>query len=392
LTGSELPPELVEGFQRLVAGDFTYRMPRTLARDERDTIAFFFNAIAEELERIIHDSQANEQRLNRAVDSISTALTRVAAGDLNVQVERDYRGDQVDVLAYLVNTLISELNLLVTENARRSAEIQARLELLVEERTSQLRDARDAAEAASRAKSTFLANMSHELRTPLNAIIGYGELLDEELTETGHADLARDARKIQVAARHLLALISDVLDLSKIEAGKMQLYLEEFAVSPLVLEVVNVVEPLLAKRDNRLEVVCPPDLGDMYADQLKVRQTLLNLLNNAIKFTDRGTITLTATREAAGGRDWLTFEVRDTGIGLAPEHITHLFQAFTQAESSTTRRYGGTGLGLAISRHFCLMMGGEITVHSPGIQGQGSTFVVRLPARVYNPEASAGAA
>jgi signal transduction histidine kinase len=226
LTGSELPPELVEGFQRLVAGDFTYRMPRTLARDERDTIAFFFNAIADELERIIHDSQANEQRLNRAVDSISTALTRVAAGDLNVQVERDYRGDQVDVLAYLVNTLISELNLLVTENARRSAEIQARLELLVEERTSQLRDARDAAEAASRAKSTFLANMSHELRTPLNAIIGYGELLDEELTETGHADLARDARKIQVAARHLLALISDVLDLSKIEAGKMQLYLE----------------------------------------------------------------------------------------------------------------------------------------------------------------------
>ncbi len=231
-------------------------------------------------------------------------------------------------------------------------------------------------EEASRHKSEFLANMSHELRTPLNAIIGYSELLQEECTDLGDEDYLPDLAKIQVAAKHLLSLINDILDLSKIEAGRMTVYLEEFDLPKLVSDVQSIVSPLIEKNGNALIVDCSPDAGVMYADLTKVRQSLFNLLSNAAKFTERGTITLGLRTSV----ETCTFTVTDTGIGMTDEQLGRLFEAFSQAEASTSRKYGGTGLGLAISREFCRLMGGDITVSS--IPGQGSTFTITLPRRV----------
>jgi signal transduction histidine kinase/DNA-binding response OmpR family regulator len=239
-----------------------------------------------------------------------------------------------------------------------------------------LRAAKEAAEVANQAKSTFLASMSHEFRTPLNAIIGYAEMLEEEAADGGQEDLLPDLGKIRSAGRHLLGVINDVLDLSKIEAGRTDLYLETFSVATLVDEVASTVRPMAEARGNRLDVEYDAGLGEMHSDLTKVRQTLLNLTGNASKFTEGGTVTLTARREG----DNVVFEVADTGIGIAPEHMDRLFQPFSQAESSTARRFGGTGLGLVISRRFCEMLGGGVTVRSePGV---GSTFTVRLPAHV----------
>ncbi len=241
-------------------------------------------------------------------------------------------------------------------------------------------DAKEAAEAASRSKSTFLANMSHELRTPLNAIIGYSEMLQEEAEDTGNASAVADLQKIHAAGRHLLGLINDILDLSKIEAGKMDLYLETFDVAEMVKAVADTVRPLVERNETALVVTCVGDLGTMHADMTKTRQALLNLLSNASKFTQGGTVTLEAERGASGGRDAFTFRVRDTGIGMTAEQVARLFRAFTQADASTTRKYGGTGLGLTITRRFCQMMGGDVEVTSE--PGKGSVFTVRLPAVV----------
>ncbi len=236
---------------------------------------------------------------------------------------------------------------------------------------------------ANQHKSEFLANMSHELRTPLNAILSYSQLVQEELEDAGIEEYAADLQKIHAAGRHLLDLINEILDLSKIEAGKMTLYLETFDVASLVRDAVVLVQPLVEKNGNLLRVECPADIGTMHADLTKVRQTLFNLLSNASKFTEHGTIFLTVKREAVGGAPWITMSVEDTGIGMTPAQIGKLFTAFTQADASTTRRYGGTGLGLAISRHFCQMMGGDISVESE--LGRGSTFTVRLPVYVEDP-------
>jgi PAS domain S-box-containing protein len=242
---------------------------------------------------------------------------------------------------------------------------------------TELGQAKEAAEAASRAKSTFLANMSHELRTPLNAIIGYSELIQEEAEDLGYMDFIPDLEKIRTAGRHLLAVISDVLDLSKIEADRMELYLETFDILSLIHDVAITAQPLVEENRNSLEVHCADDLDAMRADRTKVWQVLFNLLGNAAKFTSEGAITLTAIREE---EDWIRFSVADTGIGIAQEQMQDLFEAFTQADASTTRGYGGTGLGLAISQRFCQMMGGEISVESE--VGKGSTFTVHLPIKV----------
>jgi signal transduction histidine kinase/CheY-like chemotaxis protein len=265
---------------------------------------------------------------------------------------------------------------LVLENRDELAQVAISFNNIARELIS----ARDRALEANRAKSTFLANMSHELRTPLNAIIGYSELLEEESQDTGDGAFVPDLKRIQVAARHLLTLINDILDLSKIEAGKMDLYLETFSVQPMVQDIVATVKTLVEKNYNTLDVNIDADLGSMRADMTKVRQVLFNLLSNASKFTKEGKITFSADRAAISGIDWLTFTVSDTGIGMTPEQLDKLFQDFSQADSSTTRKYGGTGLGLSISRRFCQMMGGDITVESE--YGQGSTFAVRIPAVV----------
>jgi signal transduction histidine kinase len=258
-----------------------------------------------------------------------------------------------------------------------------------------------AAEAANRAKSAFLANMSHELRTPLNAIIGYTEILEEDIQIEGDSSLIPDLEKIRNSGKHLLELINDILDISKIEAGKMELHLEYFSIPLLVEDVVNTVQPMVQQNGNTLQVHCAKNLETMHADLSKVRQILLNLLSNAAKFTTQGTITLTieagdevvgrrrsgqarhyATESIPPSAEIVVFRVIDTGVGIPLEQQDKIFQAFTQGDESMTRRYGGTGLGLAISQHFCRMMGGAIAVESE--ENQGSTFLVWLPTEVAN--------
>jgi len=257
-------------------------------------------------------------------------------------------------------TTFADQAVIAIENVRLFDEIQDKSRQLAE---------------ASQHKSQFLANMSHELRTPLNAIIGVSEMLREDAEALKQDTEPLD--RILGAGRHLLALINDILDLSKIEAGRMELQIETFLLAPLIADVVKTIEPLAAKNANQVAANCDGTIGTLHADQMRLRQTLLNLMSNANKFTARGTISVDARQAQENGRDWVTIAVTDTGIGMTPEQIGKLFQEFAQAEASTTRKYGGTGLGLAISRRFCQMMGGDITVESE--TGRGSTFTIRVP-------------
>ncbi len=236
------------------------------------------------------------------------------------------------------------------------------------------------AEKASQAKSEFLANMSHELRTPLNAIIGYSEMLEEDAEDIGQEDFVPELQKIQGAGKHLLGLINDVLDLSKVEAGHMDVYLETFAIMPLVEDVASTMQPAIAKNSNILKIQCSDNVSKMHADQVKVRQSLLNLLSNANKFTQNGTITVDVISVETDGDSWIDFRIEDTGIGMMSEQLQKIFNAFAQADSSTTRQYGGTGLGLTITKNFVQMMGGAVNVESE--VGKGTLFTLRIPKTV----------
>jgi two-component system, NtrC family, sensor kinase len=257
-------------------------------------------------------------------------------------------------------TTFADQAVIAIENVRLFEEIQDKSRQLAE---------------ASQHKSQFLANMSHELRTPLNAIIGVSEMLREDAEALKQDTEPLD--RVLGAGRHLLALINDILDLSKIEAGRMELHLEDFALAPLIENVVKTIEPLAAKNENRVVVSCDAAIGTLHADQMRLRQALLNLMSNANKFTERGTISVEAWHGRESGRDWVTIAVADTGIGMTAEQMSKLFQEFAQASSATASKYGGTGLGLVISRRFCQMMGGDITVESE--PGRGSTFTIRVP-------------
>lgn len=271
-----------------------------------------------------------------------------------------------------------------------ATEIEERLqaEATLKAANQALLEARDRAVEASHAKSLFLANMSHEFRTPLNAILGYAEMLEEELDDNKD-DLRKDADRIIVAGRHLLSLIDDVLDMAKIEAGKMKVSLEQTPVTPLVDSAVGAVRGLALQQNNRLYVSNRCDLGQCVVDAVKVRQILLNLLSNACKFTENGEIEVICDRKAKDDeREWLTISVRDTGIGIVAKELTRLFKEFSQADPSATRNYGGTGLGLALSQRFANLMGGNITLVSE--EGVGSTFTLNLPTDLQQGEPSWG--
>jgi signal transduction histidine kinase/DNA-binding NarL/FixJ family response regulator len=294
--------------------------------------------------------------------------------------------DEIGSLIDGFNTMLSDIQHRDTALRGANEELQTRTRELEEEIShrkqaqDELLKAKYVAEEASRAKSTFLANMSHELRTPLNAIIGYSEMLEEEAHDSAIVETVQDLQKIRSAGKHLLALINDVLDLSKIEAGKMSLHLETFDVSGMIEEIVTTLQPAIEKNRNTLRVHLAEDVGMMQADITKVRQILFNLLSNACKFTDHGTISVDVDQSTEQGQDWLRFRVTDTGIGISAKQKENLFQEFVQADTSIARKYGGTGLGLAITHRFVQLMKGRIGVESQ--PGEGSSFTVHIPAQV----------
>ena len=327
-----------------------------------------------------------QRLISRPILHLEDTMRMVSANrNYGVRATKSY-GDETGRLIDGFNTMLSEIQQRDTALRGANDELKARtgeLEKEIQYRKQtqeELLKAKHTAEEASRAKSTFLANMSHELRTPLNAIIGYSEMLEEETRESGKSDSVQDLRKIQSAGKHLLALINDVLDLSKIEAGKMGLHLENFEVAPLIDEMITTLQPAAAKNNNTIRLHVADDLAVMRADVTKVRQILFNLLSNACKFTDHGTISVDVDQTRVEGRDWVRFRVSDTGIGITAKQKENLFHEFSQADASIARKYGGTGLGLAITYRFVQLMKGRISVESE--PGQGATFTVHLPAQV----------
>lgn len=311
---------------------------------------------------------------------LTSAVEKIERGDLDAQAETR-AGGELNTLEKCINSMAVSLkraqeNLQEQVNFATSELRQTLIEL--ERKNEELELERAKALSANTAKSQFLANMSHELRTPLNAIIGYSEMLEEDAADDGLENLVPDLKRINTAGRHLLTLINDILDLSKIEAGKVELYLETFTLSSVIDDVVNTIQPMTDKNSNKLSIEFLSAIPTMHTDLTKLRQTLFNLLSNACKFTEYGTITVTIDSELRGGVDWISFQVADTGIGMEPDQMRKVFEAFSQADASTTRKFGGTGLGLAISRRFCEMLGGEINVES--LPGEGTTFTVLLPA------------
>ncbi len=318
------------------------------------------------------------------INNLRHAMMRVSADkDFSLRVPKMHN-DETGELIHGFNVMLSEI-----EQAHEDLQkLNATLEEKVTERSERLRHAKELAEQANRTKSAFLANMSHELRTPLNAIIGYSEMLREQAHEMEQADVISDLEKIEKSGKHLLAIINEILDLSKIEAGRVDLFPEAFELRHIVDEVLTSATPLIVKNGNDVSVDVESGI-QVFTDQTRLRQILTNLVGNAAKFTDKGSITIRATTEVMDDQRWISVAVQDTGIGLTEEQTRKLFEPFVQADASTTRKYGGTGLGLAISAKFTQMLGGSLQIKSQ--LGRGSTFTVRLPAvlpkrRVAEPE------
>ena len=339
-------------------------------RSDFERLRVAVNAKLEELKATVALKRAGD-------DDAALARVKTNVGKVEMDTIRDISG-QMDAL---VRNRLHRDSLYSDTNSIRmhvmSVGASLLLFALVAIANVRFRRQKQEAEAANRAKSAFLAGMSHELRTPLNAIIGYSEMLSEEAEDSNATNILPDLDKIRTAGKHLLELINSVLDLSKIEAGKMELFLETFTVQRLVKDVMDVSATLAAKNNNRLEFHVAPDTGEMRTDQTKLRQSLFNLVSNACKFTSDGEVSLDVKRGSDG---FVEFVVRDTGVGMTPPQVAKLFESFTQADASMSRRFGGTGLGLALSRSFARMMGGDISVQSE--EGKGSTFTMRIPARV----------
>ena len=346
---------LVDALMRITEGDFSHRLPRTYRQDAFDLVAYFVNLLTEEFEEVLAERDRRAHETEALLQHVSDTLVGIATGDYARRAARTYRGDPVDVLAYMVNNTATEVGSLV--NRLRQAQEQERL--------------------ANQAKDVFLANMSHELRTPLNAILGYSELVIEEVDGIGRSDLVEDLGRIQMAGRHLLQLISNILDISKISSGQLQLHPVEFDLRNLLAEVEDAVRVQAHAKGLSLDCRYDPRLGRVRGDDLRIRQILLNLLSNAVKFTARGSVGLTAEPAQHDGATGTMFVVSDTGIGLTEEQIERIFRPFVQADSNTTRRFGGTGLGLSIVQQLCHMMNGTLSVDSEF--GEGSTFHVFLP-------------
>ncbi len=331
---------------------------------------------------------------------ISDPILRLAEMAGRVSAERDYSlraaklaNDEIGILVDSFNEMMGQIQACTLALHEAEGALQQHVADLCDEiaRRQRVQEelvaAKQSAEESSRAKSAFLANMSHELRTPLNAIIGYSEMLREDAQEAGEKGSMQDLARITSAGKHLLTLINDVLDLSKVEAGKIELVWEEAQPAQILEDAVGALAPLADKNGNKLIVNCHPDLPGMYVDIVKFRQSLYNLLSNACKFTQNGTVSVEVAPVRVEGADWIEWRIGDTGIGIAPDQMQKLFRPFSQLDASTTRKYGGTGLGLAISQRFCELMGGAITVASE--PGKGSTFTIRLP--VGGPNSGAAA-